>query len=74
MSARLLSVREFCERTSISLSSFNRYIRQGKIAFVRLGGRVLINEDEVMRLCSLAVPYGATAPVVASSVEASSNE
>jgi excisionase family DNA binding protein len=65
MGARLLSVREFCERTSISLSSFNRYIRQGKIAFVRLGGRILVDEGEVVRLCSLCKPFGNDAPVVA---------
>lgn len=63
--ARLLSVRQFCEQTSISLSSFNRYIRQGKIAFVRLGGRVLVDSEEVSRLCSLCKPYGADAPAVA---------
>lgn len=67
--ARLLSVRDFCERTSISVSSFNRYIRQGKIAFVRLGGRVLVDEGEISRLCSICKPYGADAPVVAESAE-----
>jgi len=65
--ARLISVRQFCERTSISLSSFNRYTRQGKIAFVRLGSRVLIDEGEVSRLCGLCKSYGADAPVVGES-------
>lgn len=64
--ARLLSAREFCERTSISMSSFNRYIRQGKICFVRLGSRVLVDEGEVLRLCSLCKPFGSDAPVVSS--------
>lgn len=49
-SARALSYRQAVERTSLSLSSLRRMAKRGELAVVRLGGRVLIPEAELLRL------------------------
>lgn len=66
MSSRLLSKTETAARLSASMSSINRWLAQGLIASVHLGGRVLIPESEIDRITSIARPFGAVAaPAVA---------
>lgn len=60
----LLSKAQFCRETSISPASLNRYMAAGKVAYTRLGTRVLIPSSELDRLAALACSFGADAPVV----------
>lgn len=65
MSPSLLSKDAFASRTSLSMSSVNRYLSRGLVAYVRIGGRVLVPDSEVSRLCALARSGGTDAPVIA---------
>lgn len=43
-------VREFCEATRICNTTFWKYVGQGKIRIIRIGGRVLIPVAEATRI------------------------
>ena len=71
MSCSLLSKEKFAELSGgRSLSSVNRDLKAGRVAFVKIAGRVVIPFSELERIAGLACPGGAVAPVVAESVEA----
>ena len=43
-------VREFCEAYRIASSTFWKYVGQGKISVIRIGGRTLVPADEARRI------------------------
>ena len=43
-------VREFCEAYRISNSTFWKYVSLGKIHIIRIGGRVLVPNEEALRI------------------------
>lgn len=52
--SKFLTVKEFQEQVPISAASVTRRLRDGKIPFVRLGGRILIPSDFADRLLQQA--------------------
>lgn len=46
----LLNVRQAASRLNVSVSSLRRWIREGRIAIVKLGRAVRIPEGELLRL------------------------
>jgi excisionase family DNA binding protein len=47
---RLLTVREACERLRISRATLYNLAKDGKITFVKIGGKSLIRDDVIHRL------------------------
>lgn len=47
-----LRVKDFCQRVSISPSTFWKYAKARKIRIIRIGGRVLVPASEVMRIAA----------------------
>ena len=47
---KMLSVKEFCRRMNCSKPSVFKYIREGRVRAVRLGGLTRIPESELLRL------------------------
>jgi excisionase family DNA binding protein len=47
---RLLTVREACERLRISRTTLYNLVKQGKLTFVKIGGKSLIGDDVIHRL------------------------
>jgi excisionase family DNA binding protein len=43
-------VKPFCAKIGISVSSLYKYIEQGKIRVIRIGGRTLIPAEEAQRI------------------------
>lgn len=51
---KLLTVKEVCERLRISRATLYNLVRKGELAFVKIGGKSLISEDDVDRLIAQA--------------------
>lgn len=65
MGNALLSKKTVCQRLDgVSLSTLNRWLDAGLIAYIKIAGRVLIPESELFRISGLARPRGISAPVV----------
>jgi excisionase family DNA binding protein len=47
---KLLTVKEACERLRISRATLYNLAKQGKIAFVKIGGKSLVREGDIDRL------------------------
>ncbi len=47
---KLLTVKEACERLRISRATLYNLVKKGKIAFVKIGGKSLIREEDIDRL------------------------
>lgn len=48
-------VKDFCQRTGISSSTFWKYVKLGKIRVIRIGGRVLVPATEAARIAAEGV-------------------
>jgi excisionase family DNA binding protein len=48
-------VKRACEQLDISPSTFWKFVRLGKIRVVRVGGRVLVPHEELLRIASEGV-------------------
>ncbi len=47
---RAYRVKDFCARMGISASLFWKYVKMGRIRVIRIGGRVLVPNDEAVRI------------------------
>jgi excisionase family DNA binding protein len=53
---RLRSIAEFCEVTGVNPNTARKWIWQGRLRTVKLGGRRMIPMAELRRICSEGLP------------------
>jgi len=57
----LLSKQKFAEQAGLSVSSVNRYMKQGLLRYTKIGYRVVFPSSELERLANLAAAHGGIA-------------
>jgi excisionase family DNA binding protein len=53
---KLMTLDRAADRIGLSIHSVRRHVKEGRIKIVRVGKRLMVNTDEINRICNEGLP------------------